>query len=180
MPQMTRMAGKSARSESLMTAYLLLVAVLLVPIALSYGIAPATVLPKALDISVSGADQTQIFRALMCLYLAASVFWGHRRVQAGLAEYRRDLGRVLLFSLALGRVISLVVDGPASLLLDAYLALEIFGGLLGLAVLAYARNEARHQAMMSGRSWSSMRAISSLRKSFFFLSRLSWRASALA
>jgi hypothetical protein len=41
-------------------------------------------------------------------------------------------------------VISLVVDGPASLLLDVYLALEIFGGLLGLAVLAYARNEARH------------------------------------
>jgi hypothetical protein len=118
------MAGKSVRSESLMRAYLLLVAVLLVPIALSYGIAPATVLPKALDISVSGADQTQIFRALMCLYLAASVFW--------------------CFSLALGRVISLVVDGPASLLLDVYLALEIFGGLLGLAVLAYARNEARH------------------------------------
>src|SRR5262245_5565287 len=34
------------------------------------------------------------------------------------------------------------------------------------------------QAMMSGRSWSSMRAISSLRASFFFLRRLSWRASA--
>src|SRR5262245_51688054 len=31
--------------------------------------------------------------------------------------------------------------------------------------------------MMSGRSWSSMRAISSLRASFFFLRRLSWRAS---
>lgn len=46
------------------------------------------------------------------------------------------------FSLAIGRVISLVVDGPASLLLDVYLALEIIGGLLGLAVLAYARKEA--------------------------------------
>jgi Domain of unknown function (DUF4345) len=144
MPQMTRMAGKSARSESLMTAYLLLVAVLLVPIALSYGIAPATLLPKALDISVSGADQTQIFRALMCLYLAASVFWA-------IAAFKPDWQSIAViwavffcFSLALGRVISLVVDGPASLLLDVYLALEIFGGLLGLAVLAYARNEARH------------------------------------
>jgi hypothetical protein len=144
MPQMTRMAGKSARSESLMTAYLLLVAVLLVPIALSYGIAPATVLPKALDISVSGADQTQICRALMCLYLAASVFWA-------IAAFKPDWQSIAViwavffcFSLALGRVISLVVDGPASLLLDVYLALEIFGGLLGLAVLAYARNEARH------------------------------------
>lgn len=143
MSQMTRMAGKTARSESLMRAYLLLVAVLLVPIALSYGIAPATVLPKALDISVSGADQTQIFRALMCLYLAASVFWA-------IAAFKPDWQRIAViwavffcFSLALGRVISLVVDGPASLLLDVYLALEIIGGLLGLAVLAYARKEAR-------------------------------------
>ena len=143
MSQMTRMAGKTACSESLMRAYLLLVTVLLVPIALSYGIAPATVLPKALDISVSGADQTQIFRALMCLYLAASVFWA-------IAAFKPDWQRIAViwavffcFSLALGRVISLVVDGPASLLLDVYLALEIIGGLLGLAVLAYARKEAR-------------------------------------
>lgn len=142
MSQMTRMAGKTACSESLMRAYLLLVTVLLVPIALSYGIAPATVLPKALDISVSGADQTQIFRALMCLYLAASVFWA-------IAAFKPDWQRIAViwavffcFSLALGRVISLVVDGPASLLLDVYLALEIIGGLLGLAVLAYARKEA--------------------------------------
>lgn len=139
---MTRMAGKHARSESLMRAYLLIVAVLLVPIALSYGIAPATVLPKALDISVSGAGQTQIFRALMCLYLAASAFWA-------IAAFKPVWQRVAViwavffcFSLAIGRVISLVVDGPASLLLDVYLALEIIGGLLGLAVLAYARKEA--------------------------------------
>ena len=38
------------------------------------------------------------------------------------------------FSLAIGRVISLAVDGPASRLLDLYLGLEIFGG-----VLAYVR-----------------------------------------
>ena len=43
--------------------------------ALSYGVAPATVLPKLLDIPVEGPDQMQIFRALMCLYLAASTFW---------------------------------------------------------------------------------------------------------
>jgi hypothetical protein len=136
------MAGKSARSETLMRAYLLMVAGLLMPIALSYGIVPATVLPKALDISVSGADQTQIFRALMCLYLAASALWA-------IAAFKPDWRRIAMiwavfffFSLAIGRVISLVVDGPASLLLDVYLGLEIFGGLLGLAVLAYARKAA--------------------------------------
>jgi hypothetical protein len=33
------------------------------------------VLPKVLDIAVAGADQIQIFRALMCLYPASSAFW---------------------------------------------------------------------------------------------------------
>jgi hypothetical protein len=43
-------------------------------------------------------------------------------------------------SLALGRVISLVLDGSASWLLYVYLGLELAGGLLGLAVLAYAKS----------------------------------------
>ena len=63
------------KTEQLMRAYLLLIAVLLVPIALSYGLDPASVLPKFLNISVEGTDQTQIFRALMCLYLGAAIFW---------------------------------------------------------------------------------------------------------
>ena len=36
-------------------------------------------------------------------------------------------------SLALGRIISLAIDGPASRLLDFYLGAEIAAGLLGLA-----------------------------------------------
>jgi hypothetical protein len=55
------MTDKSARATKLMRAYLLLVAVLLVPIALAYGIAPKAVLPKFLDMAVAGADQTQVF-----------------------------------------------------------------------------------------------------------------------
>jgi hypothetical protein len=125
-----------------MGAYLLLVAALLVPIALSYGIAPETVLPKVLDISVSGADQTQIFRALMCLYLAASTFWAIAAFKPAWQPVAVIWAVFFCFSLAIGRVLSLLVDGPASLLLDLYLGLEIFGGLLGLAVLAYARGPA--------------------------------------
>ncbi len=123
----------------MMRAYLLLVAVLLVPITLSYGIAPATVLPKFLNITVEGTDQTQIFRALMCLYLAASTL---RAIAAFTPAWQRVAVVWAVFfalSLAIGRVISLVVDGPASRVLDLYLGLEVLGGLLGLAVLVYAR-----------------------------------------
>jgi hypothetical protein len=93
---MRRMTGKGTRSERLMRAYLLLVAAPLVPIALSYGVAPATVLPKLLDISVEGVDQMQIFWALMCLYLGASAFWAIAAF-AGLAARRGNLGGVVLF-----------------------------------------------------------------------------------
>ena len=80
------------------------------------------------------------FFARSCvLYLAASTFWA-------IAAFKPAWQRVAViwaiffsFSLAIGRVISLVVDGPASRLLDLYLGLEVVGGLLGLAVLAYAR-----------------------------------------
>jgi hypothetical protein len=59
------MAHETTSGDRLMQAYLLFVAIALVPIALSYGIDPAGILPKLLDIKVEGADHTQIFRALM-------------------------------------------------------------------------------------------------------------------
>jgi hypothetical protein len=124
-------------SNTLMRLYLLLFVLFVVPIALNYGLTPATTLPKALDVTVSGTDLTHIFRALMCLYLGAAVFWA-------IAAFRPVWQRTVIwavffaFSLAAGRLISLVVDGIPSLLLIVYLCLEIFGGLLGLAVLAAA------------------------------------------
>ena len=122
-----------------MRAYLLFIAIALVPIALSYGIAPASVLPRFLNITVEGNDQTQIFRALMCLYLAASACWAIAAFKPAWQRAAVIWGVFFMFSLALGRAISLLFDGPASRLLDVYLAAEIFGGLLGLAVLALAR-----------------------------------------
>jgi hypothetical protein len=119
-----------------MRAYLLLVAVLLVPIALSYGIAPATVLPKVLDIAVAGPDQTQIFRALMCLYLAASIFWAIAAFKPAWRHVAVIWAVFFALSLAIGRILSLVVDGAPSRILDVYLAVELAGGLWGLAVLA--------------------------------------------
>jgi hypothetical protein len=49
--------------------YLLFSAAGLFMIALSYGIAPAAILPMALDVTVETTDLTHIFRAVMGLYL---------------------------------------------------------------------------------------------------------------
>src|SRR5262249_61872371 len=54
--------------------YLLVVALGLVPVALSYGVNPAAILPRFMSIKIEGTDQTHILRALMCLYLGMSTF----------------------------------------------------------------------------------------------------------
>jgi len=126
----------SSPVSTLMRFYLLLIVFLIVPIALNYGLDPARSLPEVLDISVSGTDQIHVFRALMCLYLGAAVFWA---IAAFTPAWQRTAviwGVFFAFSLAIGRVISLAVDGQPSLLLLVYLGLEIAGGLLGLAILA--------------------------------------------
>ena len=125
----------SPSSIKLMRFYLLLIVFLIVPIALSYGIQPGTTLPQILDIAVSGTDQTHVFRAMMCLYLGAAIFWA---IAAFTPSWQRTAviwAIFFAFSLAVGRVISLIVDGRPSLLLLVYLGLEIVGGLLGLGVL---------------------------------------------
>jgi hypothetical protein len=126
-----------------MRLYLLAAVLIVTPIALSYGIDPAKTLPRFLDIKVEGTDQTQIFRAMMCLYLGAVLFWA-------VAAFKPDWQRpavawaiIFALSLAVGRVISLIVDGPASRLLDIYLAVELVAGCLGLAILAYERRKSR-------------------------------------
>jgi hypothetical protein len=125
------------RNSPLMRLYLLFLVVVLVPIALSYGVDPASVLPKFINITVAGTDQTQIFRALMCLYLGTAAFWAMAAFMPAWQRTAVVWAVFFTFSIAVGRAISLIVDGPASRLLDIYLALEIMGGLLGLAVLAY-------------------------------------------
>ena len=125
----------SPTSSKLMRFYLLLAVFLIVPIALNYGLAPAATLPKALDIAVSGTDLTHIFRVLMCLYLGAAAFWG---IAAFTPSWQRTAVIWVIFfvfSIAAGRVISLIVDGQPSPLLLIYLGLEIAAGLLGLFIL---------------------------------------------
>lgn len=123
--------------------YLLFSAAGLFAIALSYGVAPAAVLPKVLDLTVEGTDLTHIFRAVMGLYLAMIVLWvlGALRPNLTLAAVMAEV--TFMFGLAFGRVLSILVDGVPSILLVAYTALEIVMGCWGILILKKApRNPA--------------------------------------
>ena len=121
----------------MMRLYLLVVAIGLFPIALSYGVNPSVVLPKFMNISIEGTDQTEIFRAVMCLYLGMVAFCLIAAlVQPGWQHVAVIWTVFFMFSLALGRLISLIVDGIPSRILIVYLVVELVMGIIGLVLLA--------------------------------------------
>jgi len=120
----------------MMKLFLLVAGVFLIPVALSYGVDPAATLSKFMNFTVEGTDQTHIFRALGCLYLAMSTFC---IIAAFTPEWRHVAviwAVFFAYSLAIGRVLSLIVDGMSSPILLFYLAVELAVGTWGLFVLA--------------------------------------------
>lgn len=119
----------------MMRLYLLVVAAILVPPALSYGIAPATVLPKTMDIAVSGTDQIEMLRAVMGLYLGMTVFCAIAAFKPKWRYVATVWAVFFMYSIAAGRLLSLVVDGVPSRILFMYMITELAFGTIGLYVL---------------------------------------------
>jgi Domain of unknown function (DUF4345) len=137
----------------MMKLFLLVAGVFLIPVALSYGVDPASTLPMTMNVTVESTDQTHIFRALACLYLGMVAFcliaafvqpsWQHVAVIWAV---------FFAYSLAIGRIISLIVDGIPSPMLLFYLAVELVVGTWGLFVLTRERSNAEGQPRTAG--WS--------------------------
>ena len=111
--------------------FLLVAAAGLTPIALAYGLIPATTVPVLYGVEIDSVNITHIFRAVMGLYLAMVIFWilGAAREPLRFAA----LCSVVVFmgGLATGRFLSLLVDGIPVLPLVIYLVLEVGFALLG-------------------------------------------------
>lgn len=115
--------------------YLLVSAAGLTAVALGYGVAPATVLPKLLDITVEGIDLTHVFRAIMGLYLGMIVLWVLGAFQPSLTRAAVIAEIAFMSGLAVGRVLSIVVDGMPSIVLLGYMGVEIAMAAWGMLVL---------------------------------------------
>jgi hypothetical protein len=115
--------------------FLLMTAIGLTPIALSYGLVPQKSLSYLFDVSVSNINGSHIFRAIMGLYLALLSFWIVGAFKVQLRQSALCSLVVFMLGLALGRVLSLIVDGMPNLLLIGYLGLELIFGILGLILL---------------------------------------------
>lgn len=103
---------------------LLLMSAGLVPIALSYGVAPATSLAFLLEIDASDVNERNIFRSIMGLYIAMTVLWTAGAFRPSLRLPALWSLTVFTFGIAIGRTLSLLVDGWPHPLLVLYMVLE--------------------------------------------------------
>ena len=115
--------------------YLLISAVGLLPVALSYGVVPELSLNWLFGIIPDVPNETHIFRGVMGLYLALVSLW----VLGAIRErYERAavVSEVFFMSgLALGRLLSLLVDGWPHWLLAMYMLLEVILAIVGIILL---------------------------------------------
>jgi len=96
--------------------HLLLSSVIVIAAALVYGLSPSTVLPQLFDFQVQTPDLSNVFRAIMGLYLAFALFWIVGMLTPNLWK-AATLSQILFMGgLAVGRIISLAVDGWGSIL----------------------------------------------------------------
>ncbi len=107
-------------------------AILVIVIALGYGLFPNEVLSRFFSFTVESADLKQAFRATMGLYIAMTAFW---IIGIYNPAYWRGatIANILFMSgLAAGRIISFVADGVPSLLFSIGLILELILAFWGL------------------------------------------------
>jgi len=115
--------------------FLIAAAVGLAPIALSYGLAPELSLEYLFQISVTDTNSLHIFRAIMGLYLAMAAFWTLGAFNPLLTQAAIYSLVVFMLGLALGRILSIIVDGVPDGLLVVYLLLELGFGIIGIVLL---------------------------------------------
>ena len=104
----------------------------LFPVALSYGAMPDASLPLLYCINEPDLPTRHVFRAVMGLYLGMIAFWLAGTFRRALRIPALWTIFVFVTGIALGRILSLGLDGWPGLLLVFYLLAEI-----GLAAISW-------------------------------------------
>ena len=120
---------------NLRQVFLLIVALGLIPIAMSYGLMPQQSLSFLFDVSIADTNGVHIFRAMMGLYLGFALFWILGAFNVRLRQAALYGLVVFMFGLAAGRGLSVIVDGMPHWLLIVYLLIELVFGGIGVFLL---------------------------------------------
>lgn len=115
--------------------HLMISAVAVIGIGLSYGIVPQRILPLLFDFEVGTADLRNVFRAIMGLYLTISAFWIAGIIKPELWRIATLTNVLFMGGLAFGRTLSLILDGIPTTLFIIGLFLEVLFAAWGIVNL---------------------------------------------
>ena len=119
-------------SVDIKNLHLIISIIFIVPIAFVYGLYPKIILSKLFDIHVDTINLTNIFRALMGLYLGMSTIWILGIVKPKLWITATLTNIVFMGSLAAGRLFSLALDGLPSIYFLVGFLLELLLAFWGI------------------------------------------------
>ena len=100
-------------------------------ISLSYGIVPNITLSYLYGIEVDSVNLSNIFRAVMGLYIGFAIFWITGAFNDSLKIPALWSLIIFMVGLASGRFLSLIIDGVPHPLFIVWMLLEIIFGVLG-------------------------------------------------
>lgn len=100
-------------------------------VGLIYGINPSKILPLLFDFNVDSLDLKNVFRANMGLYLGMGIYWIVGITNSNYWRSATLTNVIFMAGLAIGRIISLIVDG-VSKDFTIGLALEVFFMIWGI------------------------------------------------
>ena len=100
-------------------------------ISLSYGIVPNITLSYLYGIEVDSVNLSNIFRAIMGLYIGFVIFWITGAFSDSLKIPALWSLIIFMLGLASGRFLSLIIDGVPHPLFIIWMLLEIIFGVLG-------------------------------------------------
>ncbi len=116
------------KSESF---FLIFVAAGVFPVALTYGVNPQVTLAYLYDIEVNSANLSNIFRAIMGLYIALNVFWIIGAFKKTLLLPAMWSLTIFMTGIGLGRMLSLFIDGIPYPAFIIYMLIEFIFAIFG-------------------------------------------------
>ena len=117
--------------------FLLLIAPGVLAVSLSYGLYPEITLKYLYDIEVNSANLANIFRAIMGLYIALSIFWVTGALKKSLRLAALWSMTIFMTGIALGRILSILVDGYPDHIFLGYTLIEVVSAITGILLIKH-------------------------------------------
>lgn len=116
-------------NKVLKNLHLIISVMIVIPAGIVYG--SPSLLPLFLDIQLDTVDSYNMMRAIMVLYLGVSVVWIIGIFNPSTWQRATELNILFMLTLAIGRLMSMLIDGlPSSIYLYGVIG-ELILGLFG-------------------------------------------------